>query len=151
MSNHHPAPSPFAPPSSTGGAPPVASSAEPEWAPPSEPSGPPPYLAGPSGFGPPPYAPQSMGGSGVAAVLGPPTAPPPAGPPTGPIGGSFAPGESRPGRAPKEPARVRPWVSGLAVGALIGAVVASPVPSTSRRSRPAAACSWRISPGRARR
>ncbi len=125
MSNHQHAPSPFAPPSNTGGAPPVAPSSDPVWAPPSEPSGPPPYLAGPSGFGPPPYAPQSMGGSGAAAVLGPPTAPPPAGPPTGPIGGSFAPGESRPGRAPKEPARVRPWVSGLAVGALIGAVVAS--------------------------
>ena len=72
MSNHQHAPSPFAPPSSTGGAPPVASSSEPVWAPPSEPSGPPPYLAGPSGFGPPPYAPQSVGGSGAAAVLGPP-------------------------------------------------------------------------------
>lgn len=132
MSNHPNAPSPFAPPSGAAGAPPAASATDAAWAapsapagPPPAPAGPPPYLAGPAGFGPPPYPSPSLGGTDPAAPLGPPTVPPSGGPPVAPIGGSFAPGPVRSAPPAGEPRRVRPWISGLAVGAVIGAVVAS--------------------------
>ena len=112
------------------------------WAPPSSPA---PMPVG--GFAPPPdrwaspstVAATGPAASGPTAPLGPPLASPappaaPAGPPIGPpisppngprLGGSFVPGEASPNVTVVSQRRARPWLGGVALGALIGAVVAS--------------------------
>ena len=107
--NGEPSASPFAPPS--GPAAPVTA--------PVPPTSPPPYLGVGSPFAPPTPTGSSSGGF----PSGPPSASQPPSPPTGPLPRAFAPG---PPSQPNDdvPPR-RTWLGGVALGALVGAVVAS--------------------------